>query len=301
MPPALVVTRPHPPAWRLALALALRAMPVFLALWRRHLRQMRRRLDRRHLLTALRQHQLDAPSTVGPEVERLLATPMREDLTTHGVALALAAMTAVQPDITRQTGVPFPVPAEHPALRARVETYVHEQLALILATTFLAAQSVIRQGTQQGMSPEALTREVQATLGLSPGQVQAREAMRERLTAQGLPPRTIQAQLDQATEQAIQRRAMAMGQVQAVALTQMGVHEAWEDAVIAGAVAASQITRRWIPLEDERLCPKCAAIPDMNRGGVGLEEPFRTPFGPVLLPPGHVNCRCVIEYRVRQP
>ncbi len=45
---------------------------------------------------------------------------------------------------------------------------------------------------------------------------------------------------------------------------------------------------------DDRLCPLCELVPDLNPDGVGLDEPFQTAAGPVMYPPAHPLCRCAV-------
>jgi len=59
-----------------------------------------------------------------------------------------------------------------------------------------------------------------------------------------------------------------------------------------GLIDAEQTVRVWIITPDDRLCDICEAIPTLNPDGVGLDEPFLTPEGPVDDPPAHPRCRC---------
>lgn len=49
--------------------------------------------------------------------------------------------------------------------------------------------------------------------------------------------------------------------------------------------------RQW--LADKDACAVCSAIPTMNPEGVLLNEPFRSPVGPVMVPgEPHERCHC---------
>lgn len=64
----------------------------------------------------------------------------------------------------------------------------------------------------------------------------------------------------------------------------------WREAVAQGAVPQAELRRYWIVAADERLCPTCAPVPGLNDKGVGLDDLFTTPNGPVMHPPLHPNC-----------
>jgi hypothetical protein len=68
-----------------------------------------------------------------------------------------------------------------------------------------------------------------------------------------------------------------------------------------GRIPATEIKRYWVVAADERLCPVCAPIPDLNRDGVRLDGAFVTPNGPVSVPPLHPNCRCTTWIRRERP
>jgi hypothetical protein len=51
----------------------------------------------------------------------------------------------------------------------------------------------------------------------------------------------------------------------------------------------------WIVTPDDRLCPICVRIPDMNPDGRAIGDLFMTPEGPVDYPPApHPDCRCTV-------
>lgn len=94
------------------------------------------------------------------------------------------------------------------------------------------------------------------------------------------------------TQRLINLRAETIARTESLAAANFGVHEAWIQAAAQGELPR-EVKRFWIVTPDDRLCPTCSAIPGMNPDGVGLNEPFQTPEGPVDDPPApHPNCRC---------
>ncbi len=81
-------------------------------------------------------------------------------------------------------------------------------------------------------------------------------------------------------------------------------HQATESGKLTGWQAAQR--RGWLPFNqrrfwrtagDERVRVAHAAVPLMNRLGVGLDAPFHTPLGDAFTTPLEVGCRCRVELR----
>jgi hypothetical protein len=81
----------------------------------------------------------------------------------------------------------------------------------------------------------------------------------------------------------------------------IGVQEGWRQAVMENKVVEALVRRFWKVAHDERLCEVCSKVPDMNKKGVGLGQPFATPIGPVMLGPLHPDCRCHLFIRQLEP
>lgn len=97
-------------------------------------------------------------------------------------------------------------------------------------------------------------------------------------------------------------RAETIARTEALRATNAGVQDAWRQAIESGKIVEDQVRRRWIVARDERLCEICQPIPGMNKKlGVPMGQPFATPKGPVMLPPIHPSCRCVVLIRQYEP
>lgn len=97
-------------------------------------------------------------------------------------------------------------------------------------------------------------------------------------------------------------RARTIARTEAIRATNMGIQDAWQQALDKGVVPEALVRKRWIVARDERLCEVCGPIPGMNpKKGVPHAASFQTPEGPVTLPPMHPNCRCVVSYRQYEP
>jgi hypothetical protein len=94
-------------------------------------------------------------------------------------------------------------------------------------------------------------------------------------------------------------RARTIARTEAIRANNMGIQEAWRQAIEAGKVSESLVRRQWIVARDERLCEICAPIPRLNpKHGVKQGQPFATPKGPMSMPPAHPNCRCTMVIRM---
>lgn len=97
-------------------------------------------------------------------------------------------------------------------------------------------------------------------------------------------------------------RARTIARTEALRTTNVGIQDAWRQAIEKGSVPEAQTRRLWIVARDERLCEVCAPIPKMNaRRGVEFGKPFQTPKGPWNIPPIHPNCRCTVSIRMWEP
>jgi hypothetical protein len=115
-----------------------------------------------------------------------------------------------------------------------------------------------------------------------------------------------QAQIDKMVDayarKYLKYRSQTIARTEAIRTNNMGIADAWQQAIDAGRVNEALTRKLWVVARDERLCRVCGPIPRMNpKLGVGHGQPFRTPKGPHGIPPMHPNCRCTIFYRVYEP
>lgn len=97
-------------------------------------------------------------------------------------------------------------------------------------------------------------------------------------------------------------RAMTIARTETMRAANVGVQEAFRQAIEKGVLSENLVRRRWIVTKDERTCKICAPIPVMNPElGVKFAEPFATPDGPVMLGPVHPACRCTIFIYLIEP
>jgi hypothetical protein len=117
-----------------------------------------------------------------------------------------------------------------------------------------------------------------------------------------LSPQQIEKMVAAYTRKYLAYRARNIARTEAMRATNVGVFDAWRQAVDAQVVPEAMVRKQWIVAKDERLCEVCAPIPSMNtKLGVPLKDLFKTPKGPQSLPPIHPSCRCTIFVRRYEP
>jgi len=128
----------------------------------------------------------------------------------------------------------------------------------------------------------------------------------KRALESGKPLKPEQEQIDKMVA-AYQRKYLAyrsrtIARTEAIRTTNMGIQDAWQQALDKGVVKEDLTRKKWIVSADERLCQVCGPIPGLNPPkGIKHQQSFITPDGPQMLPPMHPNCRCTVFYRVYEP
>ncbi len=101
----------------------------------------------------------------------------------------------------------------------------------------------------------------------------------------------------------LELRGSTVGRTEAMASLHAAKHEAFLQAVEAGQIAEGDVRRVWDSAGDMRVRHTHAILDGKT---VGLNEPFRSPSGALLMFPGDpgapaaevINCRCNVNYRV---
>ena len=288
-------------AWQLLHREADRAYPELRTLWQVVFSDYNVALDTDAMRDALRSgnilevERLIAPAwrEISAETRLPLQALLRETVARSAEAVLPATEALLGADIAVQFGVVVPQ-----ALTA-METYVGTQIVEIGETTLRNVRAVIRRGVEEGRSMTQMMRDLEAFVGLTSRQTQALETLRQRLLDAGKTRAQVQAAVERAARLALQRRVEAIARTESIAAASMGQQGLWEEAQRQGTLDPARFRRHWLVTPDDRLCTvTCAPIPGMNPDGVGLNEPFQTPVGPVMFPPAHPQCRCAVHGRI---
>jgi hypothetical protein len=222
--------------------------------------------------------------------------------------------------LTKATGDQFNFDSFSPQVQAEVREAQDVLIQQLETDARDTIDAIIRDGTLNGTDPEDIASSISDMIGLTDTQAQA--VLNYQRMLQDLDPEALsrqlrnsdydaafqdavdaQADLSEAAvesmvsdyiENYIDYRAATIAQTEATRAANIGLHDAYAQAVDRGALPEEAIKRVW-QLGDNP-CPICESIADNNPDGVGLDESFDSDDGPVDDPPVHPNCECSVDY-----
>jgi len=111
--------------------------------------------------------------------------------------------------------------------------------------------------------------------------------------------------VDRYRERTLKYRAETVARTEAMRAISMGEFESLKQAYDEGSMQV-ELLRFWVATLDERTRWSHKGMPKLNKDGVGIDQPFKTPRGNLLryprdpnAPPEEVvNCRCRLIYKV---
>ena len=215
----------------------------------------------------------------------------------------------------------------NPYVTGWINNYTPQLITEINETTRKAIYQTITDGLNQKKHPRTVARDIKEIIGLTENQAKAVVNYRMQLEAgknlSGIQPAVARRiglrdqkmierhfenkyltaqQIDKMVERyrdsLVRLRSETIARTESFRAMNEGRQLAWEDFVRQGVIEENNIRRFWSTARDDRVRPEHVAIPKMNKEGVGLREPFKTPSGNVMNPPFGVNCRCVSVVRV---
>jgi hypothetical protein len=222
--------------------------------------------------------------------------------------------------ITKATGDQFNFDAFAPDIAKEIRDEQDRLIAQLETDARDAIDTIISDGVSEGLDMEEVAASVRDMIGLTDTQAQA--VLNYQSMLQDLDPKALQRQLrnteydavyqdaidagndlsDAAVESMVSDyienyldyRAATIAQTESTRAANLGLHDAYSQAVDRGAIPEDALTRQW-QLGDSP-CPICESIPDNNPDGVGIDEPFDSDDGPIDDPPVHPNCECSVDY-----
>lgn len=90
-------------------------------------------------------------------------------------------------------------------------------------------------------------------------------------------------------------RADSIGRTETMAALNEAQHQAYLQGVGKGLIREQDVRRYVVTAGDDRVRPDHRLLPELNREGRGLNEPFQTVNGPVMNPPFGIMCRCRVR------
>jgi hypothetical protein len=158
-----------------------------------------------------------------------------------------------------------------------------------------AIRDVVHRAFERGGHPYEQAREIRELVGLTRRQARAVDNYRGALQEEGRSAEQVQRMTERYAQRVLNRRAENIARTETIRASSEGQEALFRQAQANGWIDRENTRRIWVITPDDRLCPVCEAIPDMNPEGVRVGEPFQTPNGPVMAPPAHPQCRCAIS------
>jgi len=218
-----------------------------------------------------------------------------------------------------------PITAEY------IRSYQLSLVQTISSNTRVAIKNSLEANFIAGNNPRQTAKDFVDTIGLTPRQelaVRNYKGYLENLDSQSLQRQLRDPKFDKIIRNAISNkqnlseaqidrmvnayrkryvnyRATTIARTEALRAVSIGEYSSAIQAVQSGAVDGDIVKRFWIYKDDKRTRNSHRQIPTLNPNGVGVDQPFITPFGPLLFPrdprgtaANTVNCRCHVVYRI---
>ena len=244
-----------------------------------------------------------------------------------------SAAADIQPSVIgpRGTEIRFVFNQANPRLAEFAQTQTATRVREISEDVRQVTRDVISEGATRGDNPRTTARRVRESIGLTrkqQGSVQNYRRMLETLDRDALERELRDRRFDSSVRRAIARgeplpqdkidrmveryrsryikhRSEVIARTESIKSVQGAQHELIQSYIDEGLIEEDQIRRFWRHTKDNRTRDDHRLIASMNPNGVGHNEPFQTPLGPLMypgdpngLPENIVNCRCSAFVRV---
>jgi len=200
---------------------------------------------------------------------------------------------------------------------------LRSELATTLTASARAAlQGALLQSIRTGVEPSVIASRLREVIGLNEPQQRAvanyrrllengdttalRRALRNEKyddlvrqavrNGSGLSPARIDEMVADYAARQLSHRASTIAATETMQATVSGIRAPYVQAIKTGRLLDSEVKRFWLTAADELVCYICASIPLLNKKGVGVNDEYETPEGPLDAPLAHVRCRCSERY-----
>lgn len=219
----------------------------------------------------------------------------------------------------------------NPRLEQFAITLTSTRIREIDQTTRDTIRQVLQRGLTAGDDPFAIARQIRSSIGLTRRQeaaVSNYERMLRALDPEALDRKLRDRRSDGTVERAIRNdktlteaqirslvdryrdryvkyRANVIARTESIRAVQGAQWELFQDMINKGQIDARQVRRTWIHTGDAHVRNAHLQIPSMNERGVGQNETFASPLGPILYPgdpsalaANTIQCRCAVFARI---
>lgn len=219
----------------------------------------------------------------------------------------------------------------NPNTQEYLQTASADLIRQITEETRNTVNQIVTRGVTTGTNPLDIARDIKSNIGLTARQEQAVANFRSMLESRDrdllnralrdkrfdstirraiendvpLSKEQIDRMVGRYRERYVKYRSETIGRTEAMRAANSGSDQLWQQQVDEGLVAQEQVRREWVYTHDSRTRYSHRLIPGMNPNGVGMNEPFQTPDGPLMYPhdpngsaSNTVRCRCTVFTRV---
>lgn len=274
--------------WRRLRALADRVEPRFRRSFIQAINRIKDRATINRLASVLemgRQDEVLRTIGIGPKDFKEL-TAQVEDTFRRAGEVASASLQMKNQEIEGRFDLLNPKTVDH------LRTYRFQLITQVTDETRRAIGRVVLDAFENGGHPREQARRIRDLIGLTDRQARAVENYRSALEEEGRDPAQVERMVSAYARRALTARAYNIARTETIRASDEGQRALWQQMADEGILREKDARREWVITPDDRLCPICEAIPEMNPNGVGMNEPFQTPNGPMMGPPAHPQCRC---------
>lgn len=219
----------------------------------------------------------------------------------------------------------------NPRLEQFAQTMTSTRIREIDQTTRDTIRQVLQSGLTAGDDPFAIARRIRGSIGLTQRQEAAVNNYERMLRAldpavldrklrdrrsdptvarainndKALTDAQVRSLVDRYRDRYVKYRANVIARTESIRAVQGAQWELFQDMINKGQIDARQVRRTWIHTGDAHVRNAHLQIPAMNPKGVGQNETFSSPLGPILYPgdpsalaANTIQCRCAVFARI---
>lgn len=219
----------------------------------------------------------------------------------------------------------------NPRLEQFAQTMTSTRIREIDQTTRDTIRQVLQSGLTAGDDPFAIARRIRGSIGLTQRQEAAVNNYERMLRAldpevldrklrdrrsdasvarainndKALTDAQVRSLVDRYRDRYVKYRANVIARTESIRAVQGAQWELFQDMINKGQIDARQVRRTWIHTGDAHVRNAHLQIPSMNPRGVGQNETFSSPLGPILYPgdpsalaANTIQCRCAVFARI---
>ena len=219
----------------------------------------------------------------------------------------------------------------NPRLEQFAQTMTSTRIREIDQTTRDTIRQVLQSGLTAGDDPFEIARRIRGSIGLTKSQEAAvnnyermlraldpnalERKLRDRrsdasvaraiMNDKTLTDAQVRSLVDRYRDRYVKYRANVIARTESIRAVQGAQWELFQDMINRGQIDARQVRRTWIHTGDAHVRNAHLQIPSMNPKGVGQNETFASPLGPILYPgdpsalaANTIQCRCAVFARI---